>query len=436
MSSGHQSYLIVGAGAFGASTALHLRQSNPSASVTLLDRTPFPCPAAAAHDLNKIIRADYDDIFYMKLALEALEHWRNDPIYKPYYHESGALFAEDTGMGRKCIENYKTLGGEFAAEIITPEDARACFDGIFRDANWTDVKEAYYNPQSGWGEAERALRRVIEAAVDQGVIYTVATVSTISINQKGTCTGIRTEDGRELSADHTILCTGARTAKLLADSAPDREELQVGGRMVAAAAVMGAVRLTPKQIDKFRNVPVFFNCMDHTHGETIPPTPDGLLKFISELSFTRMVYHEQLKKTISIPPDPISQNTWSQDIPLGLKQEVRRVMKHMYGMEAEGLEVETYRMCWDAVTPNQDWVISPHPNCKNLYIATAGSFHSWKFLPTLGAYVVKMLQGKLDQEKASRWAWDRGSDGAAFAVFMPTRDLKDIPGYSELADAS
>ena len=65
------SFLLIGAGCFGASTALYLKRSNPSAHVTLLDRTPFPCPTAAAHDINKIIRAEYEDLSYMKLALEA-----------------------------------------------------------------------------------------------------------------------------------------------------------------------------------------------------------------------------------------------------------------------------------------------------------------------------------------------------------------------------
>ena len=58
------------------------------------------------------MRADYDDIFYMKLALDAVEHWRNDPIFKDYYHESGMAFAENIGMGRGAIENYKKLGAD------------------------------------------------------------------------------------------------------------------------------------------------------------------------------------------------------------------------------------------------------------------------------------------------------------------------------------
>ena len=88
--------------------------------------------------------------------------------------------------------------------------------------------------------------------------------------------------------------------------------------------------------------------------------------------------------------------------------------------------------CRDAVTPNQGWIISPHPHSKNLYFAGAGSFHSWKFLPILGKYVVQMLEGTLDDEKAQRWAWDRSNEGAANIMYIPARDLKDIDGYAAL----
>ena len=87
----------------------------------------------------------------------------------------------------------------------------------------------------------------------------------------------------------------------------------------------------------------------------------------------------------------------------------------------------------DGITPNQDWIISPHPHCQNLYIATAGSFHGWKFLPTVGSYVVSMLQGNLDPAKARRWAWDRDNSGAAHSKLIPRRDLSEIPGYAETA---
>ena len=83
----------------------------------------------------------------------------------------------------------------------------------------------------------------------------------------------------------------------------------------------------------------------------------------------------------------------------------------------------------DAITPNQDFIIDRHPYCQNLSIAGGGSFHSWKFLPVLGKYVVQMLQGTLDSESASRWAWDRSNAGGAIPAYLPRRDLKEIPGY-------
>jgi sarcosine oxidase/L-pipecolate oxidase len=85
----------------------------------------------------------------------------------------------------------------------------------------------------------------------------------------------------------------------------------------------------------------------------------------------------------------------------------------------------------DAVTPNQDWVICPHPGAQSLYVASGGSFHGWKFLPIIGKYITQMLDGELDEHKAGRWAWDRPNEGANCASYLPSRDLKDIKGYTE-----
>ena len=86
----------------------------------------------------------------------------------------------------------------------------------------------------------------------------------------------------------------------------------------------------------------------------------------------------------------------------------------------------------DAVTPNQDFIISPHPRSQNLFIAGGGSFHGWKFLPNIGSYVVQMLTGKLPAEMAQKWAWDRSDEGGAYAPYQPSRDIKEIAGYSEM----
>ena len=61
--------VIVGAGAWGLSTALHMVGAGYS-NITVLDRTErIPSPYSAACDLNKIVRAEYEDRFYTDLAL-------------------------------------------------------------------------------------------------------------------------------------------------------------------------------------------------------------------------------------------------------------------------------------------------------------------------------------------------------------------------------
>ena len=89
MPSSDSSYLIIGAGAFGASTALQLIRKYPTSKIQLVDCEPFPSQKGASWDLNKVIRADYEDIFYIPKALEAKEAMKWDPLFKPFYHESG-----------------------------------------------------------------------------------------------------------------------------------------------------------------------------------------------------------------------------------------------------------------------------------------------------------------------------------------------------------
>jgi glycine/D-amino acid oxidase-like deaminating enzyme len=76
------SYLIVGSGVFGASTALSLIRKYPDARITLIDRDAYDAPArvAASWDWNKVVRADYRDIVYTRLALEAQHLWRTDQV--------------------------------------------------------------------------------------------------------------------------------------------------------------------------------------------------------------------------------------------------------------------------------------------------------------------------------------------------------------------
>jgi sarcosine oxidase / L-pipecolate oxidase len=282
MGSHRETYIIVGAGIFGTSTALSLQRAKPGAIITLLDQTPFPNPSSASHDLNKIVRAGYADMFSMRLALEAVHFWRNDPFYQKFYHETGMAFIEKKGTGRAIIKNYKALNAASKAEILTLKDARGRFGGVFKDANWEGAEEFFWDPMSGWGEGE-ALEAVFKTAIARGVRYRKATVTRLMINANGACTGVRTKNDELLIADHVILCTGANTAKLLADTAPTNKNLQVSGRLVAAGAVSCKARVAPENIAHFKKAPVFYNGLVHTHGKHI-------WKYLSELVLMKLAW--------------------------------------------------------------------------------------------------------------------------------------------------
>jgi sarcosine oxidase/L-pipecolate oxidase len=258
------SYLVVGAGAFGASTALQLKRSNPYANITLVDRTAFPNPSSASFDLNKIVRSDYHDIFYMKLALEAQELWRMDSLFTPHYNETGMLFAENVGKGIACMANYRLLGKDTGAKLMSVEEACTQFPE-FKNANWTGVNHAYFNPLSGWCDGQ-VLSAVIQAALDLGVVYVETTVESLLLSSSGRCIGVCAQNGREFRASRVVLCAGAMTAKILADTSPDDFSLHVGARLIAAAAVSCTVRVAPDKWPKYRNSPVFANVMPHTSG--------------------------------------------------------------------------------------------------------------------------------------------------------------------------
>ncbi|KUJ13036.1 sarcosine oxidase [Mollisia scopiformis] len=434
--SSNSDYLVAGAGAFGASTALYLKRAYPDKSVTLVDRGEFPCLLAAAHDLNKIIRAEYEDPFYMKLSLEAQGVWRSDPIFTPHFNQTGILFKGIAGIGQAIVDNYVKLIGTSPAELISPEDAKGRFDGVLRDADWTGVTSCTWNPEAGWGDAANALKSVIQAAIDLGVNYVAGSIGTITFAPDGSATGLALDEGRILTGSKTILCTGAYTAELIADSAPERDEIQVKGRMVAAAAIMCAFKVPQEELSKFASAPIVISPMGDYPSESIPPGPLGLVKCTHERSFTNVSYHSSSKQTFSMVPRRTQQMTWSQEVPRGLKGEVGISRVKIYGNWVKDVEPEFYRMCWDAVTPNQDFIISPHPKCQNLYIATGGSFHGWKFLANIDKYVVQMLDGSLDSAAAQRWAWDRKDDGAACGLYLPSRDLSEVKGYKAMVDAA
>lgn len=350
MSTSEKSYLILGAGVFGVSTAYHLIKKYPDASVTLVDRDAYDADSrvAASWDWNKVVRADYDDIVYCKLGIEAQDVFLSDPLWKPFFHQTGIYWICRSDYAGEVIDNYRKLGREADLAAVPIEEARKLYAGIFDDADYNGAKEVLVNKTSGWAAAGDCLQAVTKKALELGVKYVTAEVKGLQFDDRGRVTGLKTVSGQTLSAAHTILCTGAYTPKLLEMSAESSgvDDLRAGDRIVAGGITTGMTRLNDETYSTYADMPVGVQGYTAETGPfigSLPPTKDRELKWWGQTIFTNK--HEALPgKVFSAPPAKPDYGQW--DVSNKLKDDIAFANHVFYGKKTQDWKMEKYRICW------------------------------------------------------------------------------------------
>jgi sarcosine oxidase / L-pipecolate oxidase len=419
--------LIVGAGIFGTSTAYHLALTHPNPSrITILDRAPCPSPKAASSDINKIVRADYGTPFYMDLAYEAMDAWSNWPVLKPFYHRTGwvMLDEKDSDLAERIRKNFKNSGRPDPSSDISLDEVKTRWDGILRDIDTSDYSGAYLNPTAGWADASLATEAMMKEAIQKGVRHEVGEVEEM-VSDGSRLEGVRTKDGKLYTADKILLATGAWTPSLMStleDALDIKDEQRTETQIKAAGVCVTAFKLSPEEATHYSKLPVLIY---GERGEVMPPNREEMFKFTNAKTFTN---YETLPsgRTLSIP----SSNDQSY-VPSKLKeQSMETIKQRIPQILHDGRTPDYWRLCWDVISPDQNQLITQHPDprLENLYFATAGSFHSWKFLPIIGKYVVKALNGESNgQEKDKAWSWKTSwSSRGAHEKTRPRADLKDF----------
>ncbi|KAK3185733.1 hypothetical protein K4F52_005598 [Lecanicillium sp. MT-2017a] len=410
------SVLIVGGGAFGTSTAYHLSHRG-YANVTVLDRFPPPSKDAAATDLNKIVRYDYPNPLYTKLGLEAMNVWRDpNSLFKGMFRQTGWLMAaheQTQGFIKAAYEGAQRIGKTSVRWMRTPEIQTSWpeFTGMFD--GWTTL----WSPEAGWVPSGEALLRFAVGAQSNGVNYisgSTGHVKRLLYDEKGTCIGALAENGQAHLAEVVIVCTGANTAALV----------EAKNEIVARSHCVGIIQLMREEAEKYKDLPIVD---DFEQGILFPPDENGLLKicscrFITNY-YTSHVHGASLGHSFGDHPE--------DGVPRIIEEEMRSFVRDMIPELADRPWAST-RMCWDGDTKDINFRICPYPNAKNLYIATAGSGHGFKFMPIIGKYVADMLEGKLAQDYADLWGWRFGETPKKTGKEphpWPARDLGELDGW-------
>ncbi|KAL5340434.1 FAD dependent oxidoreductase [Aspergillus crustosus] len=413
MSSKTDRVIIIGAGVFGLSTALHLAKSGHSA-LTVLDRSMPPVPDGSSVDISRVIRFDYGDKVYAQLGKEAYDLW-NTEEYRESFHQgpcvwtaqrsgngngkSGVIQAGGSGFISKTKKILDDLGLEWH-ELEHVDALKQRFPAVAGRPIGEDF-EGFYNNAAGWADAAKAIAHLRDQCIRAGVSFVTGSHGHVSsleydATEKGRIAALRTADGGRITGDRFIFATGAWTASLIPS----------WNSMVATAQIVGFVRLTPAEVRQLKDLPIIFNLS--TGFFSFPPHEEtGYLKVACH-SFGYTLSAEaglgsESDKSISSPPSrPIPQR--ANFIPkegearllAGLKEILPELAKRGF---------EKTCLCWYNETPTGDFIFDYHPDYKNLFIATGGTGHAFKFLPVIGKYIAGAFTRSLSPELTDKWKW-------------------------------
>lgn len=259
MSIRDKSVLIVGGGVFGTSTAYELMQRGYK-NVQVFDRCAPPSIISAGTDLNKIVRVEYAEHIYTKMASDAMKMWR-DPngFFHGLYNHTGWLLSSSAGSTdyvEESINVTASMGLERATPMTTEQvrEKWPVLTGSMPD--W----QTWYNSTAGWVDSSQALLRMARAAANAGVKYVTGTaghVSQLLYNENGGCIGVKCQDGSSHYAELVILAAGAYSPALL----------NFEGQVQATGHAVGHIQLTPAEADKYRDMPIINNLQAGTFSQ-------------------------------------------------------------------------------------------------------------------------------------------------------------------------
>ena len=279
------SIVICGAGIFGTSTAYHLSLSCPSpASVIVVDNNAFPPPPAASvdcpplgasYDINKIVRADYSTPFYMGLGYEAIDAWSSSSLLKPFYHQTGWVMLDRKGsdLAERVRKNFRECGRKDPTSDKSLEDIREAWDGLLREAKLDDFGSAYWNPEAGWAEADKAIEAMLKEAIKRGVQYVQGSVVELLLHESPMrgVRGVKLASGEVIEADKVVLATGAWTSQLMSkmeDRLNMEEKSRIEQQVRAAGVCVAHFKLNREEKKRYDRMPVIINGDD---GRSPPP---------------------------------------------------------------------------------------------------------------------------------------------------------------------
>ena len=363
---------VIGAGAFGGWTALHLQSQG--VKVTLIDSWGAGNSLSSSGGETRIIRSTYgEDRVSSHMARRSLQLWKEHEKKwnLPLFYRTGALFLggpqdEFISSSARMLQEH-----EDNAEILSRQQASSRYPQI----NFDGVDSLLFEPDAGFLTARQNCRTVLQKFVEGGGNFEVAKVSTQHLERD--VTSIRLSNGSDVFADYYIFACGSWLPILFPD------------------VLAGFIRPTKQEV-LFVGVPPGNTSFNFS---SLPCWADRT----SDLKYYGIPNFEG--RGFKLSPDLRGQdfNPDTSDRLLGVNTwaHAKDYLRFRFPALATAPLLES-RICHYENTPDLGFLIDGHPMAKNVMLVGGGSGHGYKSGPAVGEYVAGLILQTVAAEPAFR----------------------------------
>ncbi len=384
---------VIGAGAFGGWTALHLLERG--AKVTLLDAWGPGNSRASSGGETRVMRGTYGpDQPYTEMAARALKlwakyerRWKRQLLYR-----TGVLWmaaGRDDAFERGSVEMLR------AAKIRYRELSAAQLQKRWPQINFEGIEWGISEPECGYLEARASCQAVVDAFVAAGGKYRQLAVSAQGVENADGASNrqsqianrqlITLSDGSSLKADIYVFACGPWLGKLF---------LQ---------AVGGLVRATKQDMFFFGTPPGDPRFSD---GE-MPVWADHRGRFRYGIPGSDRRGFKIAEDTRGPDFDPTS---GERLVSAETLREIREYVAFRFPALKNAPLVET-RVCQYEQTPDGHFIIDRHPAMENVWLLGGGSGHGFKHGPAIAEMMADLILN--GREPEAIWRLDRFKNASA-----------------------